>query len=308
MNKKTKLLESLNAMNKESYSREELIPEMLRLQEQLANLTFGSTVSEHEYRMIDIYNELLSMNVNARFPATYELNKYRKLSIAFNEEIRGIKAGKYGEDLAYNALKRMNSNHVVLRNLELNDGDNHTEIDLLVIKKGIVTIVEVKNTKTNAFIDSEGAYFKKKNYNKLMDCHLGKKMNIREIMIRNILDKNGYQDMKIKKVVVFTKNIQIHNEYNGFETCYLSDLAYTIDEFYSPKIQFTKDMEKIAELIQQEDTNSYYPTEVDIKALKETFIEILLKIESSNSPFDRMINYLKHFFRTLLKNRAYQEA
>lgn len=76
-------------------------------------------------------------------------------------------------------------------------------------------------------------------------------MNLREEMIRKILDKNGFEKMKIKQVVVFTKNIQIHDEYDGFETCYLSNLAYTIDEFYSSEIQFIKEMENIANLIQK---------------------------------------------------------
>lgn len=306
MNKKSEYLEKLSAMNKKCYSREELLPEMLKLQEQLANLTFKS--AEGNYRMIDIYNELLARNAKVGYLANNELQKYKNLSISFNQEICGYISGRYGENLAYNALGKMKSDHVVLRNLELDDGENHTEIDLLVIKKGFVTIVEVKNTKMDAFIDSEGNYLKKKGYNRLFDCDLGSKMNLREQMIRTILDKNGYQDMKIKKVVVFTKNIQIHNEYDGFETCYLFDLAYTIDDFYGSKIQFRKELEDIGNLIQTEDKNSYYPATFNIEELKETFVEVLMKIESSNKPIDRMLNKVRNLFHNSLKNNAYQGA
>lgn len=306
MNKKSEYLESLSAMNKECYSREELLPEMLKLQDQFAGLIFKST--DGNYRMTDIYNELLDRNKKAGSPADNELKKYRNLSESFNQEICGYKSGRRGEDLAYSALGKMKSEHIILRNLELDDGENHTEIDLLVIKKGVVTIVEVKNTRTDAFIDSEGIYLKKKGYNKIFDCNLGSKMNLREQMIRNILDKNGYEDMKIKQVVVFTKNIQIHDEYDGFETCYLWDLAYTIDEFYSSKIQFMKEIESVGNLIQKEDINSYYPTKLDIKELKETFIEVLIKIESSNKPINRIINKVKNLFHASFKSNAYQGA
>lgn len=306
MNKKDKLLKSLDAMNKEKYLREELLPEMLKLEQQFANLTFGT--SNDKYQMINIYNELLSKNAKAGYPANNELYKYRKLSIEFSDEIRGYKYGKQGEMLAYNALGKMKSDHVVLRNIELDDGENHTEIDLLVIKKGIVTIVEVKNTKKNAFITSNGIYLKIKGYNKSVDCDLGSKMNLREEMIRKILDKNGFEKMAIKQVVVFTKNIQIHDEYDGFETCYLSNLAFTIDEFYSSEIQFIKEMENVANLIQKENTYSYNSANINIKELKKSFVEVLVKIEDSNRPFNKLVNKIKHFFNTSLKNNVYQGA
>ncbi len=303
MNKKYKLLKKLDAMDKEKYSREELFPEMLRLKEQLVNMVFGST--NEKYQMVDIYNELQLRNEKAGFPANKELNEYRKLSRKFYEEIKGYKRGTEGENLAYYALKNMKSDHVVLRNIELDDEENHTEIDLLVIKKGIVTIVEVKNTNLNAFINSNGYYLKCKGYNKCVDCNLGSKMKLREEMIRKILDKNGFEDMKIKQVVVFTKNIQIHDEYDGFETCYLSNLAYTIDDFYSSKIQFIHELEKVASAIEIEVENTKYSTDVDIQKLKETFVEVLVKIEESNKPFNILINKIKHYFDQSFKDNAY---
>ena len=74
-------------MNTAEYSREELLPEMLKLESQLGNLVFGLTDSK--YHMVDIYNELKSKNAKAGNPAGKELKKYKKLSFAFYKEIHG---------------------------------------------------------------------------------------------------------------------------------------------------------------------------------------------------------------------------
>lgn len=273
------LLSSLKGLSKGIYSREELLPEMEQLEREMAQIVFEDESIEGMH-LSDIMDQMNVMNDLSGNRASVELKRLSKLFDAFSNLIRAEQSGMFGEDLVEKYLSRMKSNHMVLRNLQLSDGVHNTEIDFLVLKQGVATIVEVKNSKRDVYIDEDGDMYKTGRYERF-DSHLGAKMDFRAEIIKQLLKDAGFENMRIEKVAVFTNNrIQIKKDYHGFRVCFLSKLPHLIDDFYgNGVIQFTKHLQQMADYIQGQDLNEYYPFEMDVQEVKEAFVDAYLKIK-----------------------------
>ena len=276
------LLSSLKGLSKDVYSREELLPEMDLLEEEMAQIVFEDELDiPSEYvHMSYIMKHLHEMNNEAGNVADQELKKLSRLAAIFSNHVRAQQSGITGEDKVEHYLGYMKSNHMVLRNLQLSDGVHNTEIDFLVLKQGVATIVEVKNSRRDVYIDSNGDMYKTGRYENF-DSHLGAKMDFRAEIIQQLLKNAGFENMRIEKVVVFTNNrIQVQKDYRGFRVCFLSRLPHLIDDFYGTGvIQFTKHLQQMADYIQSKDLNEYYPFEMDVQEFKEAFVDAYLKIK-----------------------------
>lgn len=287
MMKRESLLSSLKGLNKDVYSREELLPEMDQLEKEMAQIVFedGLDIPAEYVHMTYIMKHLHEMNNEARNVADQELKKLSRLASIFSNHVRAQQSGITGEDRVEQYLGYMKSNHVVLRNLQLSDGVHNTEIDFLVLKQGVATIVEVKNSKRDIYIDEAGNMYKIGRYENF-DSHLGTKMDFRAEVIKQLLKDAGFENMKIEKVVVFTNNrIQVQKDYRGFRVCFLSRLPHLIDDFYGTGvIQFTKHLQQIADFIQSKDLNEYYPFDMDVQEFKESFVDAYLKIKGYDQP------------------------
>lgn len=285
--KRESLLSSLKGLNKDVYSREELLPEMDQLEKEMAQIVFedGLDIPAEYVHMTYIMKHLHEMNNEARNVADQELKKLSRLASIFSNHVRAQQSGITGEDRVEQYLGYMKSNHVVLRNLQLSDGVHNTEIDFLVLKQGVATIVEVKNSKRDIYIDEAGDMYKIGRYENF-DSHLGTKMDFRAEVIKQLLKDAGFENMKIEKVVVFTNNrIQVQKDYRGFRVCFLSRLPHLIDDFYGTGvIQFTKHLQQIADFIQSKDLNEYYPFDMDVQEFKESFVDAYLKIKGYDQP------------------------
>ena len=155
MMKREGLLSGLKGLSKNVYSREELLPEMEQLEREMAQIVFEDESIEGMH-LSDIMDQMNVMNDLSGNRASVELKRLSKLFDVFSNLIRAEQSGMFGEDLVEKYLSRMKSNHVVLRNLQLSDGVHNTEIDFLVLKQGVATIVEVKNSKKDVYIDEDG--------------------------------------------------------------------------------------------------------------------------------------------------------
>ena len=282
MMKRESLLSSLKGLSKDVYSREELLPEMNQLEKEMAQIVFedGLDIPAEYVHMSYIMKHLHEMNNVAGNVADQELKRLSRLASIFSNHVRAQQSGITGEDRVEQYLDYMKSNHVVLRNLQLSDGVHNTEIDFLVLKQGVATIVEVKNSKRDIYIDAAGDMYKIGRYENF-DSHLGAKMDFRAEVIKQLLKDAGFENMKIEKVVVFTNNrIQVQKDYRGFRVCFLSRLPHLIDDFYGTGvIQFTKHLQQIADFIQSKDLNEYYPFDMDVQEFKEVFVDAYLKIK-----------------------------
>lgn len=276
------LLSSLKGLSKDVYSREELLPQMDQLEKDMAMMVFedGLDIPSEYVHMSYIMKHLHIMNNAAGNVADDELKKLSRLSNVFSNHVRAQQSGITGENKVEQYLGYMKSNHMVLRNLQLSDGMHNTEIDFLVLKQGVATIVEVKNSKRDVYIDENGDMYKTGRYENF-DSHLGAKMDFRAEIIQQLLKDAGFENMRIEKVVVFTNNrIQIKKDYRGFRVCFLSRLPHLIDDYYGTGvIQFTKHLQQMADYIQSKDLNEYYPFEMDVQEFKEAFVDAYLKIK-----------------------------
>ncbi len=285
MTKKTELLNQLTSCSKDLYNREELLSEMNSLTSEMVHMVCDENVTQ----ISDLMKQIYSMNAQVGNRADQELAKLSKLSNEFENQVRRLQAGINGEEKAYKVLQRMKSNHIILQNLQLSDGIHQTEIDFLVLKQGVATIVEVKNYHKDVFIDDNGDLYKL-GKDQCCEAYLGKKMEFRAQLIKEFLNEIGYEKMKIEKVVVFTnKYIHIRNEYSGFQVCFLSRLPYLIDDFYGTGvIQFTKHLQEMADYVQSKNEVQYFPSEMNVSQFKEAFVDAYIKIKGGEENQARM--------------------
>lgn len=314
MMKRESLLSSLKGLSKDVYSREELLPEMNQLEKEMAQIVFedGLDIPAEYVHMSYIMKHLHEMNNVAGNVADQELKRLSRLASIFSNHVRAQQSGITGEDRVEQYLDYMKSNHVVLRNLQLSDGVHNTEIDFLVLKQGVATIVEVKNSKRDIYIDEVGDMYKIGRYENF-DSHLGAKMDFRAEVIKQLLKDAGFENMKIEKVVVFTNNrIQVQKDYRGFRVCFLSRLPHLIDDFYGTGvIQFTKHLQQIADFIQSKDLNEYYPFDMDVQEFKEAFVDAYLKIKGYDQPKpieDGLFTRVRVFMNSLFNMHSTQHV
>lgn len=312
--KRESLLSSLKGLSKDVYSREELLPEMVQLEKEMAQIVFedGLDIPAEYVHMSYIMKHLHEMNNVAGNVADQELKRLSRLASIFSNHVRAQQSGITGEDRVEQYLDYMKSNHVVLRNLQLSDGVHNTEIDFLVLKQGVATIVEVKNSKRDIYIDAAGDMYKIGRYENF-DSHLGAKMDFRAEVIKQLLKDAGFENMKIEKVVVFTNNrIQVQKDYRGFRVCFLSRLPHLIDDFYGTGvIQFTKHLQQIADFIQSKDLNEYYPFDMDVQEFKEAFVDAYLKIKGYDQPKpieDGLFTRVRVFMNSLFNMHSTQHV
>ena len=312
--KRESLLSSLKGLSKDVYSREELLPEMVQLEKEMAQIVFedGLDIPAEYVHMSYIMKHLHEMNNVAGNVADQELKRLSRLASIFSNHVRAQQSGITGEDRVEQYLDYMKSNHVVLRNLQLSDGVHNTEIDFLVLKQGVATIVEVKNSKRDIYIDEVGDMYKIGRYENF-DSHLGAKMDFRAEVIKQLLKDAGFENMKIEKVVVFTNNrIQVQKDYRGFRVCFLSRLPHLIDDFYGTGvIQFTKHLQQIADFIQSKDLNEYYPFDMDVQEFKEAFVDAYLKIKGYDQPKpieDGLFTRVRVFMNSLFNMHSTQHV
>lgn len=312
--KRESLLSSLKGLSKDVYSRKELLPEMDQLEKEMAQIVFedGLDIPAEYVHMSYIMKHLHEMNNVAGNVADQELKRLSRLASIFSNHVRAQQSGITGEDRVEQYLDYMKSNHVVLRNLQLSDGVHNTEIDFLVLKQGVATIVEVKNSKRDIYIDEVGDMYKIGRYENY-DSHLGAKMDFRAEVIKKLLKDAGFENMKIEKVVVFTNNrIQIKKDYQGFRVCFLSRLPHLIDDFYGTGvIQFTKHLQQIADFIQSKDLNEYYPFDMDVQEFKEAFVDAYLKIKGYDQPKpieDGLFTRVRVFMNSLFNMHSTQHV
>ena len=314
MMKRESLLSSLKGLSKDVYSREELLPEMDQLEKEMAQIVFedGLDIPAEYVHMSYIMKHLHEMNNVAGNVADQELKRLSRLASIFSNHVRAQQSGITGEDRVEQYLDYMKSNHVVLRNLQLSDGVHNTEIDFLVLKQGVATIVEVKNSKRDIYIDEVGDMYKIGRYENF-DSHLGAKMDFRAEVIKKLIKDAGFENMKIEKVVVFTNNrIQVQKDYRGFRVCFLSRLPHLIDDFYGTGvIQFTKHLQQIADFIQSKDLNEYYPFDMDVQEFKEAFVDAYLKIKGYDQPKpieDGLFTRVRVFMNSLFNMHSTQHV
>lgn len=284
------LMAAMNSFRKEAYHKSEILSEMLALQSEIVKLTFnGDHAATAELKIYDVERHLEQLNEECGHIADEALQRFIEGSKMLCNLIKAEISGNKGEFKAFRTLEYLKSQNVVLKNVELEDGDLRTELDAVVITPKCITIVEVKNTSKNIFIDENGNYYRTGEFLK-WDCDIAGKMSVKETLLRKALTDAGITDVKIQGVVVFTNNrIEVQNKYSALRTCFVSQLAYIIDGFKGEQIFNTDDMEKIQEVIEAAECKEYYPAGFDAEQYKMDFATVMATLESVSAVKEEIV-------------------
>lgn len=306
-NRVNELMANMKSFSKDKYQKNELLTEMFALQQEIVGLTFnGEHASTADLRIWDVEKHLEQLNQDCGNVADEELQRFKEGSKTLCNLIKAEISGNRGEAKAFRALQYIHSKNIILKNVELSDGDRRTELDAVVITPGGVTIVEVKNTSKNIFIDENGDYFRTGEYLR-WDCNIAEKMTIKEELLKKVLVDVGIEDVQIREVVVFTNNrIEVHNKYSRIRTCFVSQLAYIVDEFKGCTNMSDGEMEQIEGLIKEVECKEAYPFDFDVSKYKMDFATLMAVLEEASakaeeSEYEEEVIEEKSIW-TLLKN------
>lgn len=273
---------SMRSFGKDKYQKSELLAEMFALQQEIVSLTFNQDhAALAELRIWDVEKHLEQMNEKLGNVADEELQRFVESSKVLCNLIKAEISGNRGEAKVFRTLEFIKSRNYVLKNVELSDGNIRTELDAVVITPSAITIVEVKNTAKDIFIDEVGNYFRTGEFLRL-DCNIGEKMQIKEKLLRNALATLGYEEVEINSVVVFTNNrIEVQNKFEGVKTCFASQLSYKVEGNRAGVIFSDEDMDVIKECIETAENKEAYPFEFDVEQYKLDFATLMAKLEAA---------------------------
>ena len=230
-NRKTEILNSMNSFNKETYQKKEVLPELLKLQDEVVEKVFEKM--DHEPGSLKLYDAeryLESQNIALGNPADEELAAFKNGSKRICNAIKAEISGDIGEEKVFRRLERIHSKNYVLKNVELQAGGERSELDAVVFTPKAIFIVEVKNTRRNIFIDEEGNYYKTGEYT-VLHSNVATRLETKEELLRSVISEDT-EVLNIQKLLVFTNNrIEIHNRNKSLNVCFLGQLPYIIDEY-----------------------------------------------------------------------------
>ena len=278
------LMKAMKSFGKESYHKSELLNEMFALQQEIVELTFsGKHAATAELKIWDVERHLEQLNDDCGNIADEELARFEDGCKVLCNLIKAEISGNRGEYKAFKTLEYLKSQNRVLRNVELSDGENRTELDAVVITPKCVTIVEVKNTSKNIFIDEEGNYYRTGEFLR-WDSNIAEKMSVKEGLLRKLLESAGYGHIQIRSIVVFTnERIEVQNKYSQIRTSFVSQLAYIIDGYKLDDIITTEEMDSLQDVIKEAECKEAYPFEFDVNQFKADFANLMATLELANA-------------------------
>lgn len=290
-NRVNEIAASFTSFTKDAYHKTEVLPELFALQGELMEKTFVESSKTAELKIWDVERRLDEMNVECGGIVTEQLDAFKKDCKYICNLIKAEISGNRGEMKAFDSLSRIHGEHIILKNIEPNN-EMRSELDAVVITRNGAFIVEVKNTSRNIFIDEDGNYYRTGEFLR-WDSHIGEKMQVKESLLREVLNVKGLGDIPIYEIAVFTNNrIEVQNKCRTLKTCFLSQLPYIIDKCRDTVISFNE-MNLAAQAVSETNIEKSYPFEFDVYAFKMNFANILVALEEAkqNSWFKTVIAF-----------------
>lgn len=264
------------------YHRDETLPELLQLQEEMAEVVFGAGYTqENPVRIKDVEEEFEKRNILYGNCADAAISAFKTDAKQLSNAISAIISGNKGEHMAFSELENLTCRHRIIKNIELTSENARTEIDALVITPQGLFLVEVKNTRNNILIKEDGGYYV---YGKFLrhDSNIAEKMAIKTQLVQEALNKAGIFDIKIDKLLLFTNDrIQIENNCKDIQTTFLGLLRGQIETCCATS-QISEELaDQIAEALEKARCKESYPIKVNVPRLKETFAMVQALLENA---------------------------
>lgn len=273
----------LKSFSKNRYCREEILPELFALQDEMVNLTFNGDHSENaQLKIWDVKRHFQNLNEESGYIAEDAFKKFEFGCDDFGNLIRSEISGRRGEEKAFRCLKTLRSQNKILTNIELEHEDLRCEIDAIVITRKAIFIIEVKNTGKDIIIDEKGNYYRLSQYQSL-DKNIGERMNEKVYLLKKVLEDSGIKNINIETYLLFTNSsIQVDNQYPYLKECYLSNLCHLIDKYSGSIIYSDSDLNKIFEIVSDVKCRGTYPISMDINQFKLDFATVMAALESAS--------------------------
>ena len=94
-NRVNEIINSFESFNKNEYRKAEFLPELLKLQNEIAKATFNENYEEN-LKLQDALNYLEKLNEEKNFIASKELNEFKKDSLEISNQIKAEISGNKG--------------------------------------------------------------------------------------------------------------------------------------------------------------------------------------------------------------------
>ena len=281
-NRVNEILDQMTAFSKESYTKEEYLPELMKLQEEIVNLTFnGEHAEEAKLRLWDVGKHLEMLNAECGGKADKELSDFIQTSKKIGNEISAEISGNKGERIVFSALNNLNCYNAVLHNVEFEFDGKRTEIDAIVFTHRAVFIIEIKNSKKNIFIDEDGGFYRT-GHSMHYDGNIADKMSDREAMLRKALDKVGLGYLKIFNIVTFTNHrLDIENKYHRIKVCGSNYLPVFIDKFQSDNWYSDENIGTMVTAVEDAKCKEPFQMPVNMDDFKLNFATLMATLECS---------------------------
>lgn len=287
-------MNKFNSFKNDVYYKDEILNEYFKLEGELVELTIPNNVDHREsLRIYDVENYLETVNADRNYIASKELAIFKEGCKKICNRIKAEISGKKGENKAFAYLNRLNTQHLIIKNIELSDGETKTEIDAVVISQKKIFIIEVKNTSRDIFIDEDGNYYRTGKFLN-WDSNILHKLDAKEKLLRNCL-KNIYdKEISIERIVVFTNNrIKVTNACLNFRTAFITQLPFIIDRTIGCNIYTLSDIEKISQSIEENRCKEAYALDFDINDFKSSFIKLMTKLSMPGFESEEIIRVEK---------------
>ena len=274
--RKASVEKRISAFSSNEYSAKDFFNELMKLQSEFAEITFGEEKPRAKIQEIRKHYE--QMNIERGHIADAEFDRFFHSSFDFQNEIKGMLSGKKGEKFTANALNKLNANHEIIRNVELESEGVKTELDYVVVTGKAIFILEVKNTSRDIIIDNDGNYIRVGKHMHL-EYNISEKMDLREKMLRELLNNAGIYNVSIQSFLVFTNNrITVSNYCNNISTTFLNQLPYLIDNYNGWTLYSTDRIAEIKESVEKAIFEHMYSVNDDIYRVKEDFVNLVIAL------------------------------
>lgn len=276
------LVGSMKSFAKDRYQKEEVLPEMFELQKELISLTFNDNHAEQaNLRIWDVEAHLEKLNEERGHIADAELEVFKEGSKILCNAIKAEMSGSAGEFKAFRSIETIRCPYRLLKNLEFQSGDHHTELDGVVFTEKGVFIIEVKNSSRDIYIDERGNYCRVSD-TMHFDKNIGNSMNDKEYLLREAFKSAGMQCPPIASYVVFTNSsIHVDNRYPYITTCYLSKLPRMIESYNNDTCYSLEELDRMVAVASEAACKNSYPLPLDVNKYKTDFATLMAILEDA---------------------------
>lgn len=276
------IISEITAFSKETYTKSEYLPELLKLQKELVDLTFNAEHADNsELRLWDVEKHLGKLNDERGNAADAELAKFVQGSRTVCNRIKAERSGNSGEEKVFRMLDDLRRQHGVLHNVELEFDGKRTEIDAIVFTNRAVFIIEIKSSQKDIFIDERGEFYRT-GHSMHHDGNIANKMRQRENMLRKALERAGFENALIFNVLTFTNpNIDVENKYRYIKVCGSNYLNTFIEKFSGDQWYTYENLCIMTEAVSEVRCRDEYRMTVDMNEFKRNYAILMAKLEAA---------------------------